>query len=121
MSRDERGRFISRDAALGSFAHPILLPWSSSQYNMTISANTASADGASWDVVSAAQRSEHSGRRPPSSTKTVNDMEMLDKPIRYCLRDEDEYPLPSELESHWDVLERLCNNIGIIPASIEVC
>jgi hypothetical protein len=67
---------------------------------MAISANTASADGAAWDVVSAGQKSKTSGRRPPSPTETVGDMEMLDKPIRYCFRDKDEHPLPPELGSH---------------------
>ncbi|KAH8698130.1 hypothetical protein GQ44DRAFT_718428 [Phaeosphaeriaceae sp. PMI808] len=120
VSEDESGRTTSCDAALNNFAHPILSPSSSSQYTVAIPANTASADGA-WDAVSAGQKSKNSGRRPPSPTKTVNDMEMLDKPIRYCYHDKDEHPLPLEIGSHWQVLETLCNDVGIIPASIEAC
>ncbi|KAF1996903.1 hypothetical protein P154DRAFT_301226 [Amniculicola lignicola CBS 123094] len=119
VSEGERGRSTGRDAALRSCAHPILSP-SSSQYTIELSANTASVDGASWDVVSAGQKSKTSARRLPSPTKTVSDMEMLDKPIRYCFCDEDEHPLPPELISHWKVLETLCNNVGIIPTPVEV-
>ncbi|KAF2805054.1 uncharacterized protein BDZ99DRAFT_112166 [Mytilinidion resinicola] len=121
LPEGKRGRTAGCDTALDNLTHPILSPSSSSQYTVAISANTASVEQAPWDVGSAGQKSKSSGRRPPSPTKTVSDMEMLDKPFRYCFHDKDEHPLPPEISSHWEVLETLCSNVGIIPAAIKVC
>jgi hypothetical protein len=66
-----------------------------------------------------ASTSRRGRSRNASPVKNMNHMEVFDKPVSVGFVNE-KRPIPEVLQPHWDALEDICANIGIIPRSVQV-
>ncbi|KAF2241411.1 hypothetical protein BU26DRAFT_177708 [Trematosphaeria pertusa] len=114
------GRVTSIEATGNLVLSPSTSQYSESRYGDELaSMEHVVNEPAKSNATTSPSRKGKSKSRNPSPVKSLDDMHIFDKPISVGFVNE-ERPIPEVLRPHWDALEDICANIGIIPRSIEV-
>jgi hypothetical protein len=121
-SRQQESKAVAGYASIEATGNLVLSP-STSQYSGSRYGEELASMGLGISEPTNSNTTASSSRRGksrnPSPVKSLDDMHIFDKPISVGFVN-GERPIPEVLQPHWDALENICANIGIIPRSIQV-